>query len=84
MTAALVTPAPVRSAVRRTGPSLPSAIWLEVRKSLSTRSGRALVASATLLGPAAMAVAAAGGHVLSELRPLQRGLEDVFFSLTAA
>ena len=29
------------------------------------------------------AVAAAGGHVLSELRPLQRGLEDVFFSLTA-
>jgi ABC-2 type transport system ATP-binding protein len=30
------------------------------------------------------AVAAAGGHVLLELRPLQRGLEDVFFSLTAA
>jgi ABC-2 type transport system ATP-binding protein len=30
------------------------------------------------------AVAAAGGHVLSELRPLQRGLEDVFFSLTTA
>ncbi|MGZ4506792.1 MAG: ATP-binding cassette domain-containing protein [Blastococcus sp.] len=30
------------------------------------------------------AVAAAGAHVLSELRPLQRGLEDVFFSLTAA
>jgi ABC-2 type transport system ATP-binding protein len=30
------------------------------------------------------AVAAAGNHVLSELRPLQRGLEDVFFSLTAA
>jgi ABC-2 type transport system ATP-binding protein len=30
------------------------------------------------------AVAAAGGHVLSDLRPLQRGLEDVFFSLTAA
>jgi ABC-2 type transport system ATP-binding protein len=30
------------------------------------------------------AVAAAGGHVLSELRPLQRGLEDVFFSLTDA
>jgi ABC-2 type transport system ATP-binding protein len=29
-------------------------------------------------------VAAAGGHVLSDLRPLQRGLEDVFFSLTAA
>jgi ABC-2 type transport system ATP-binding protein len=30
------------------------------------------------------AVAAAGGHVLTELRPMQRGLEDVFFSLTAA
>jgi ABC-2 type transport system ATP-binding protein len=30
------------------------------------------------------AVAAAGGHVLSELRVQQRGLEDVFFSLTAA
>jgi ABC-2 type transport system ATP-binding protein len=29
-------------------------------------------------------VAAAGGHVLSDLRPLRRGLEDVFFSLTAA
>jgi ABC-2 type transport system ATP-binding protein len=29
-------------------------------------------------------VAAAGGHVLSDLRPLQRGLEDVFFSLTTA
>jgi ABC-2 type transport system ATP-binding protein len=29
-------------------------------------------------------VAAAGGHVLTDLRPLQRGLEDVFFSLTAA
>jgi ABC-2 type transport system ATP-binding protein len=29
-------------------------------------------------------VAATGGHVLTELRPLQRGLEDVFFSLTAA
>jgi ABC-2 type transport system ATP-binding protein len=30
------------------------------------------------------AVAAAGGHALTDLRPLQRGLEDVFFSLTAA
>ena len=29
-------------------------------------------------------IAATGGHVLCELRPLQRGLEDVFFSLTAA
>jgi ABC-2 type transport system ATP-binding protein len=29
-------------------------------------------------------VAAAGGHVLLEMRPLERGLEDLFFSLTAA
>jgi ABC-2 type transport system ATP-binding protein len=29
-------------------------------------------------------VAAAGGHVLLDLRPVERGLEDVFFSLTAA
>ncbi|TYP86585.1 ABC transporter ATP-binding protein [Blastococcus xanthinilyticus] len=30
------------------------------------------------------AVAAAGGHVLLDLRPVQRGLEDLFFQLTAA
>ncbi|CAA9247030.1 MAG: Efflux ABC transporter, ATP-binding protein [uncultured Blastococcus sp.] len=30
------------------------------------------------------AVAAAGGHVLVELRPQQRALEDLFFSLTTA
>ena len=30
------------------------------------------------------AVAAAGGHVLLELRPVARGLEDLFFQLTAA
>ncbi|MDP5184740.1 ABC transporter ATP-binding protein [Blastococcus sp. BMG 814] len=30
------------------------------------------------------AVAAAGGHVLTDLRPVQRGLEDLFFQLTAA
>jgi ABC-2 type transport system ATP-binding protein len=29
-------------------------------------------------------VAAAGGHVLIDLRPLEHGLEDVFFQLTAA
>ncbi|MGY1741477.1 MULTISPECIES: ATP-binding cassette domain-containing protein [unclassified Blastococcus] len=34
--------------------------------------------------PAAVgAVAAAGGHVLVELRPAERALEDLFFSLTA-
>ena len=30
------------------------------------------------------AVAAAGGHALVELRPVQRGLEDLFFQLTTA
>ena len=58
MTAAVATPVPVRPVVRRTAPSLPAAIWLEVRKSLSTRSGLALVASALLLAPAAVAIAA--------------------------
>jgi ABC-type Na+ efflux pump permease subunit len=33
-------------------------VGLEVRKSLSTRSGRAVAVAATLLGPAAMAIAA--------------------------
>ncbi len=36
-------------------------------------------------GPAAVgAVAAAGAHVLVDLRPVQRGLEDLFFQLTSA
>jgi ABC-2 type transport system ATP-binding protein len=30
------------------------------------------------------AVAAVGGHVLVDLRPQQRALEDLFFSLTDA
>jgi hypothetical protein len=50
--------APARAAVRRTGPSLPTLVVLEIRKSLSTRSGKALVTAAALLAPAAMAVAA--------------------------
>jgi ABC-2 type transport system permease protein len=58
MTAAVATPAPVRPAVRRTGPSLAGAVVLEVRKSLSTRSGLAVAAAATLLAPAAIAIAA--------------------------
>ena len=29
------------------------------------------------------AVAAAGGHVLIDLRPVQRGLEDLFFQFTS-
>jgi ABC-2 type transport system permease protein len=57
MTAAVATPVHVRPTARRTSPSLPSAIWLEVRKSLSTRSGIAVAVVATLLAPAAIAVA---------------------------
>ena len=58
MTAAVATPVSVRPVRRRTGPSPSSAVWLEVRKSLSTRSGLAVVVAAVLLAPAAMALAA--------------------------
>jgi ABC-2 type transport system ATP-binding protein len=51
--------------------------------SVSPADDGALVVSGASPGDVG-AVAAAGGHVLSELRPRQRGLEDVFFSLTAA
>lgn len=43
---------------RRTGPSLPTLIGLEARKSLSSRSGAAFALSAALLGPVGMALAA--------------------------
>ena len=61
MTATITRPttAPVRPAVRRTGPSLPSLVGIEIRKSLSTRSGKALGAAAIVLAPAATAVVAA-------------------------
>src|SRR3954471_22681926 len=58
MTTAVATSVHVRPTARRTSPSLPTAIWREVRKSLSTRSGLALVAAATLIAPAAIAIAA--------------------------
>ncbi|HEY7814617.1 MAG TPA: hypothetical protein VIC62_15340, partial [Nakamurella sp.] len=58
MTTAVASPVSVRTTARRTGSSLSSAVRLEVRKSLSTRSGLALVAAATLLAPAAIAIAA--------------------------
>jgi hypothetical protein len=72
MTTAVASPVSVRPAARRTGPSLPSAVGLEVRKSLSTRSGLAVVVSALLLAPAAIAVAAgtASEHLDSVLGPL--------------
>ena len=58
MTAAVATPVPARPVVRRTDPSLAGAVGLEVRKSLSTRSGLAVAGAATLLAPAAIAIAA--------------------------
>jgi ABC-2 type transport system permease protein len=61
MTATIARPTatPVRPAVRRTGASLPSLVSIEIRKSLSTRSGKALGAAAIVLAPAATAVVAA-------------------------
>jgi hypothetical protein len=71
MTAAVATPAPARP-VGRTGPSPSGAVALEVRTSLSTRSGLALVVSAVLLAPAAMAIAtqSAGAPLDNVLGPL--------------
>jgi ABC-2 type transport system permease protein len=72
MTAAVATPVSSRPVVRWTGPSLAAAVGLEVRKSLSTRSGLAVVAAATLLAPAAMLVAtrSAGAPLDNVLGPL--------------
>jgi hypothetical protein len=56
MTSAVLPTRPV--AVRPATPSLPAQVGLEVRKSLSTRSGRAVAGAAVLLAPAATAVAA--------------------------
>jgi ABC-2 type transport system permease protein len=51
--------APAHPAARPSGASLPALVGLEVRKSLSTRSGKALAAASVGLAPAAAAVAAA-------------------------
>src|SRR5436305_5862211 len=57
MTTAVLTPSrPVPT--RRSGPSLPKQVGLEIRKALSTRSGLALAGAAILIAPAAMAIAA--------------------------
>ena len=40
-----------RSPARRTGPSFPALTGLEIRKSLSTRSGKSVAALAALVGP---------------------------------
>lgn len=54
----LLTPPRTDVPVRRTAPSLPALVGLEVRKSLSSRSGWALALAAALLGPVGMALAA--------------------------
>ena len=46
-----------RPTVRRTGPSLPTMVGLEIRKSLAARSGKSLAAASVVLAPAAMAIA---------------------------
>ena len=66
-------PAPARVAAvpsttvraRRTGPSFPTLTGLEIRKSLSTRSGRSVAALAVLVGPLGvlLATATSGGDV---------------------
>src|SRR3954447_12063195 len=72
MTATVATPVHARPTARRTGPSLAKAVGLEVRKSLSTRSGLAVAVAATLLGPAAIAIAAGAAteHLDNVLGPL--------------
>src|SRR3954451_19635197 len=67
MTAAVASSVPVRPSARRTGPSLPALVGLEVRKSLSTRSGLALAGVSLLLAPAAMVLAGAAGDHFSGL-----------------
>ncbi|WP_164701344.1 hypothetical protein [Modestobacter sp. KNN46-3] len=53
-TMTLDTAAPARPAVRPTRASLPTLVGLEVRKTLTTRSGRMLALAAGLAGPAGM------------------------------
>lgn len=49
---------PVPAPVRSTGASLPALVGLEMRKSLSTRSGRSLAVAAVALAPVATALSA--------------------------
>ncbi|MGY1845145.1 hypothetical protein [Modestobacter sp. SYSU DS0875] len=56
MSTTLDTAAPVRPTVRPTRASLPTLVGLELRKTLTTRSGRMLALAAVLAGPAGMAL----------------------------
>ena len=53
-----------RPAVRSGAASPATLVGIELRKSLSTRSGKALVAASVLLTPAAMAIASASGDAI--------------------
>jgi ABC-2 type transport system ATP-binding protein len=69
--------------VRSTDPAALASDLVARGFAVSPGEGGALVVSGVTPTDVGV-IAATGGHVLSELRPLQRGLEDVFFSLTAA
>jgi ABC-2 type transport system permease protein len=56
-TTASVATVPVRPTARRTGASLPLLVAIEARKSLTTRSGKALAAAAVVLAPIATTIA---------------------------
>lgn len=58
MTATAVAVPPARGTTRSTGAGLPTLAGLEMRKSLSTRSGKALAGIAVLLAPVGTALAA--------------------------
>lgn len=58
MTATAVATAPVRVTARPAGASLPTLVGLEMRKSLSTRSGKALAGTAVVLAPIGTLLAA--------------------------
>lgn len=59
MTTAVAVASPSRPAVRRARASFPAQVWLETRKSVSTRSGLAVVAASALFAPVVIAVVAA-------------------------
>lgn len=72
MTTAVASPSlPV--VARRTGPSLPVLVGLEIRKSLSTRSGLALAGAAVLLAPAVAVIGA------TTAQPVQHAIQIVSF-----
>ena len=52
------------STARRTGPSLPGLTGIEIRKSLSTRSGKAVAAGSVLFAPAAVGMLSMSGDQL--------------------